>query len=188
MKRARRYWPSAGFVFMLASYGSLLALFAWGAATPGLDRAWHVLQGMKRDDFAGLGPAEEKLLRAELVRYPGFAQALVGRAPVGWVEPTDSRGWMALHRPHVVIQAKPAAPLRISAECRAPGSAYPVTVTFTAPGLRQVLRYERDGRQSFDLSAGQPAEALWVEVELDSANAAGTPGPEIRLVAEKAAP
>jgi hypothetical protein len=72
---------------------------------------------------------------------------------------------------------QPNAAVRVSVECRAPGKAYPVTVTFTAPGLRQVLRYERDGRQSFDLSAGQPAR--WVEVEVSSAHPA-----ELRLSTE----
>jgi hypothetical protein len=185
MKRTRRSWPSAGFVFMLASYGCFLAFFVWGARTPELDRAWHVLEGMKRDDFAGLAPTEARLLSTVLRRHPGFAQALIGRAPVGWVEPTES-GWMALRRPHVVIQAKPARPLHISVECRAPRTAYPVTVTFVAPELHQVLRYERDGPQSFDLSAGHPAQALWAEVELDSAHPAGARGPELRLLAATA--
>jgi len=184
MKRSIRYWPSAGFAFMLASYTLLIAFFAWGARTPELDRAWHVQQAMRRDDFAGLTPAEAKLLSSELRRYPAFAQALVGRAPVGWVEPTDS-GWMALRRPHVVVQPKPA--VRVSVECRAPAKAYPVTVTFAAPELRQVLRYERDGRQSFDLSAGQPTRALWVEVQVSSAHPAGTRGPELRLSTERLA-
>ena len=179
MKRSTRYWPSVGFVFMLASYTFLVSFFAWGARTPELDRAWHVLQGMNRDDFGGLTPAEAKLLSGELRRHPAFAQALIGRAPVAWVEPTDS-GWMALRRPHVVVQ--PTAAVRVSVECRAPGSAYPVTVTFAAPELRQVLRYERDGRQSFDLSAGQPAR--WVDVEVSSALPAGTRGPELRLSTE----
>jgi hypothetical protein len=168
---------------MLASYGLLIAFFAWGSCTPELDRAWHVLQGMRRDDFAGLAPAEAKVLSTELRRRPGFAQALVGHASVGWVEPTDS-GWMALRRPHIVIQPNLASAMRISAECRAPGSAYPVTVTFGAPELRQVLRYEQDGRQSFDLPAGPPARALWVDVAIESAPPAGTPGPEIRLATE----
>ena len=174
MKRSARYWPSAGFAFVMASYTFLVTFLAWGARTPELDRAWHVLQGMKRDDFGGLTPAEAKLLSSELRRYPGFAQALVGRALVGWVEPTDG-GWMALRRPHLVVQPKSA--VRVSVECRAPANAYPVTVTFAAPELHQVLRYERDGRQSFAPSAGQ--QARWVEVEVSSAHPA-----ELRLSTE----
>jgi hypothetical protein len=141
---------------------------------------------MRRDDFGGLTPADAKLLSSELRRYPAFAQALVGRAPVGWVEPTDG-GWMGLRRPHLVTQAKSAA--RVFIECRAPGAAYPVTLTLAAPELHQVLRYEQDGRQSFDLPAGQ--QARWVEVEVSAARPAGTRGPEFRLWAEplpKAAP
>jgi hypothetical protein len=187
MKRTLVRWPTLGFFLMVASYGLLIAVLAWGFSQPELDRAWHILEGMKRDNYGGLTRAEAETLSTLLVRHPGFAQALVGRAPVGWVEPTED-GWTALRSAHLVIQANPVDQLRVAAECRAPKAAYPVTVAFRADGLKQELRYEQDGRQTFDLPAGQPAQALWVEVTIDSARpgATGAAPAELRITADKA--
>ena len=159
LKRQPR--PSAGFWLIVGSYTLLGTFLAWGFSEPRLDKAQRVLDRMQEPGFAGLDSDEISTLKSTLSRHPEFANTLIGRSPVGHVEPTQS-GWTSLRTSHLLIRPSASGPIRITTACRGDPEVYPVSVVFNAPGLDKRVRFERPGKQTFDLPSGFPTALLWV--------------------------
>lgn len=185
MSRAIRQRPSFGFLFVLSSYVLLISMLAWGSSQPELDRVWLVLQSMQRDGFSGLSAPDVQNLRKALRQYPGFPRALIGRAPIGWVEPTKE-GWIGLRKPHLVIDGYFHGSLPLAVECRAPPLAFPVTVSFDYEGQRQSLRFPENGRQSLNMHLEPQLRPGWVQVSVDPTQVGSDQSlrPEIRIKAQ----
>jgi hypothetical protein len=190
VKRKRIPRPSFGFLLLATSYALLVSFLAWGYTRPELERGWYILQNMQRDSFTGLAVSEVQTLKQLLQKYPQFARALIGRSPVGFVEPTDD-GWLSLPEAHAVVQASsPGAALKVLVDCRAPQSAYPVSVTLEMSGLREVLDFTEDGQKVADWSTKTSSVPLWVQVNTKSTSPRVGLGasPEIRIRAASTDP
>jgi hypothetical protein len=184
MKRSRILRPSFGFLMLALSYALLVSFLAWGYQRPDLERGWYVLQNMQRDNFSGLAASDVRTLRQLLQKYPQFVRALIGRSPVGFVEPTDD-GWMALPKAHAVAQAATSMPFKVLVECRAPTSVYPVSVTLEMSGAREVLEFTENSQKVADWSTKTSSVPLWVQVDVEPRSPRGGlgAGPEIRIQA-----
>ncbi|MFC1641620.1 hypothetical protein ACFL5O_02865 [Myxococcota bacterium] len=186
MTRAVWHRPSAGFLLIVASHLLLAVTLAWGFSRPELDQIWHIQKKTQLPGFTGLDSAETQLLKSRVERDPMFARALIGRAQAGLMERTGG-GWTMLWNPHLVVRAQPAEQrLRIWIECRTAGATYPITVSFQEMGLREVLRFEQDGRQFFDLPPGQPTATLWADVLVgrEPSGHQGLEPPGLRITSE----
>lgn len=173
--------PSVGFVFVALSYTLLAATLAWGFSTPELDRVWRIMQSMQRLDFVEITSKDVQILKTALQHYPALPRAFIGRAPIGFVEPTRA-GWMTHSRSHVITSAQPQHKLALNVECRAPANAFPVNVVFERDGVRQEIQFSTSGRQHVDLPLASPTKPEWIPVTIKSS--AGSPGgesPQIRL-------
>jgi len=174
--------PSFGFLLLATSYGLLASFLTWGYAQPDLESGWYILQKMQRDNFTGLAPSDVQTLNRLLHKYPQFARALIGRSPLGFVEPTDD-GWMSLLEAHAVVQASPSVPLKVLVDCRAPKSAYPVSVAIELSGSRVVLDFTEDSQKVVDWSAKTFSAPHWAQVNVKSSSprVGMSAGPEVRI-------
>jgi hypothetical protein len=179
--------PSFGFLLLAISYGLLVSLLAWGYRQPDLESGWYILQKMQRANFAGLAPPDVQTLNRLLHKYPQFARALIGRSALGFVEPTDD-GWMSLPEAHVVVQASPSVPLKVLVDCRAPRSAYPVSVAIELSGSRVVLEFAESSQKVVDWSTKTSSVPLWAQVNVkpSSPRVGTSAGPEVRIRAANA--
>jgi hypothetical protein len=188
MNRGRWRLPSMGFVLLAAAWTLLVAFLAWGMSTPRLEQVWQIQQRMQQPGFAGLGQSEVQTLERSLDAHPELAQALIGGSEVAFVEPTRG-GFMRLPRAHLLVK-RGATRLRVWVECRAPGAAYPVRVTFDGGSLSRELSFERNERLSFDLCAADRSAPLLLRMRVDCAK----PDPaaacrcELRVHAEAPSP
>lgn len=182
MRLNRLLRPSFGFLLFVGSNCLLIAFLAWGYTRPDLERGWYILQKMHRADFEGLSVSEVQTLERLLRKHPQFSSALIGRNPLGFVEPTDD-GWMSLPLAHIVVQSSPSTPLKVRVDCRAAKRAYPVTVTLEVSGSQEVLKFASDGEKVIDWSAKTSSTPLWVQVDVKP-NSPGIGlggGPEVRI-------
>ena len=187
MKALRIPRPSFGFLVLVISYGILVSFLAWGYTQPDLESGWYILQKMQRDDFTSLAPSDVQTLNQLLHKYPQFARALIGRSPLGFVEPSDD-GWMSLPEAHAVVQASPSVPLKVLVDCRAPRSAYPVSVAIELSGSRLVLEFAEDSQKVVDWSTKTSSVPLWAQISIKpSSPRVGTgASPEVRIRAASA--
>jgi len=187
MKRNRLPRLSFGFLLLASSYGLLASFLAWGYTQPDLESGWYILQKMQRDNFTGLAPSDVQTLNRLLHKYPQFARALIGRSPVGFVEPTDD-GWMSLPEAHAVVQASPSVPLKVLVDCRAPKSAYPVRVAIELSGSTAVLDFVEDSQKVVDWSTKAASVPLWAQIGIKPSNprVGKSAGPEVRIRAASA--
>lgn len=95
MRRKIGLRPSFGFVFLASSHLLLISMLVWGYTKPELDSVWLTLQRMQRDNFNGLSALDAQTIMASLPRYPGLPRVFIGRAHIGFVEPTED-GWVKL--------------------------------------------------------------------------------------------
>jgi hypothetical protein len=187
MKRHRLPRLSFGFLLLASSYGILVSFLIWGYTQPDLESGWYILQKMQRDNFTGLAPSDVQTLNRLLRKYPQFARALIGRSPVGFVEPTDD-GWMSLPEAHAVVQSSPSVPLNVLVDCRAPKSAYPVRVAIELSGSTVVLDFAENGQKVVDWSTKAASVPLWAQISIKpSSPHVGTgASPEVRIRAASA--
>jgi hypothetical protein len=173
--------PSAGFLLVAFSYTLLVVTLAWGFSTPELDRVWRIMQSMQRRDFTEIAPKDVQILKTALQHYPALPRAFIGRAPIGFVEPTRA-GWMSHPRPHLLTSTHSQHKLALNVECRAPANAFPVSVVLERESARQEIRFSTSGLQHVDLPLASPSKPEWIPVTIRSS--AGGPGgesPQIKL-------
>jgi hypothetical protein len=188
VRRHRIRRLSFGFLVFLGSHCLLVAFLAWGYTRPDLDLGWYILQKMRRTNFEGLSLSDVETLRRLLRKHPQFSQVLIGSNRLGFVEPTDD-GWMSLPAAHVVVQPSSGAPLEVRVGCRAPRSAYPVSVALEVSGSREVLDFASDGQRVVDWSRKASSAPLWVQVDIKP-NSAGIglgAAPEVHIGTTSAA-
>jgi len=159
-------------------------MLAWGYATPELDGVWLIQQAMHRDNFDGLSASDVQTIRTALRHYPGLSRAFIGRAPLGFVEPTED-GWVKLRLPHLVTDGNAHGTVPVVVDCRAPQLAFPVAILFDYEGRRQSLRFLENGQQRLELQFDSQPRSKWVQVSVEPAQAKGSRGlaPEIRIKA-----
>ncbi len=184
MKWRLRQRPSVGFVFLVSSHLLLISMLAWGYTKPELDKVWLITQRMQRDSFNGLSALDMQTIRTALLHYPDLPRAFIGRAPFGFVEPTDD-GWVKLSHPHLITDGTMRGTVPMTVECRAPQSAFPLVVSFDYEGRHQSLRFLENGQQSLELQSDSQPRSVWVQVSVEPAQTADPqrPTPEIRIKA-----
>lgn len=174
--------PSVGFVFLVSAHLLLISMLAWGYTTPELDRVWLIQQRMHRDNFDGLLTLDAQAIRTALHDYPGLPRAFNGRAPLGFVEPTED-GWVKVHQPHLIVSGDNRGPVSVVVDCRAPQLAFPVTVWFDYEGHREMLRFLGNGQQHLQLQFDSRSQPKWVQVNVEPTQSGGSRPvtPEIRI-------
>jgi len=175
--------PSAGFMLLFISYSLLIATFAWGFATPELERVWALIQSMQRSQFTELAPKQVQTLKTALGHYPTLSRAFIGRAPVGFIEPTRD-GWVSIPKSHVITSTQVRRALSLDVECQAPASAFPVSVMFERAAVRQSLRFDRAGKQRLVLQVSDPASPEIISVITSSGANRENQAIELRLAVQ----
>ena len=168
MTKAIALRPSVGFIFLVSSYLLLLFVLSWGYSKPELDRVWLIQQSMLRRQFAGLCARDVQTLKTALNHYPGLPLAFIGRAQIGFIEPTH-QGWISIPRSHVVTDGHTSGVLAIEVECQAPDNEFPVVVSFDRDGLRQYLRFPEGGRQRLEMQLGARAAPALIQMSIEPA-------------------
>ena len=177
--------PSAGFLLLVSSYVLLGITLAWGASTPELDRVWKIMQGMQRREFAELTSKDISTLKGALQHYPTLPRAFIGKATLGFIEPTHD-GWMSIIRPHIVTGAHSQSSITLDVECEALPSAFPVAVTLEREAGRQALRFDESGHQRIELHFAQPAKPELVPLVITPAGRnPQKQAPRIRLTVQE---
>ena len=161
--------PSAGFLLLVVSCLLLIATLVWGLSTPELERVWLITQGMQRSGFRSLAAEDVKRLQVALAHYPTLPRAFIGRASVGFIEPTHE-GWINLAQSHIIRSGLPANKITLDIECQAAASSYPITIALEKNAGRRELRFDADGRQSLELQLEQPAAPEIIRVTIKSAS------------------
>jgi len=164
-----RLLPSAGFVLMLFTHALLLVTLAWGASTPDLERVWVLTQNLQRRQFVALTPKDVDLLRGALTHYPTLSRAFIGRAQLGFVEPSRN-GWNTLPRSHIITSAQLTGVVHIQLECQAPATAFPVTIMLERASRRHELRFTESGRREVVLEFTVPHKPELIAVTVSSAS------------------
>ena len=182
MRRTVGLRPSLGFVFLVASHLLLISMLAWGYTKPELDRVWLALQRMQRYNFNGLSVPDAQTIRTSLEHYPELKRVLIGNAHLGFVEPTQD-GWVRLPLAHLITDGSLSGTVPMNVECRAPRSAYPVTVSFDNERDHQSLQFLESGQQRLALQLGSRSRSTWVRVSVtpEHAGSPQPPAPEVRV-------
>ena len=167
--RASGLRPSAGFLLLVVSCLLLVSTLVWGLSTPELERVWLIMQGMQRSGFRSLMAEDVKRLEVALTHYPTLPRAFIGRASVGFIEPTHE-GWISLAQPHIIRSGLSTNKITLDIECRAAASSYPITIALEKNVGRRELRFDADGRQSLELQLAQPAAPEIIPVTITSAS------------------
>ena len=175
--------PSAGFVLLIISYSLLITTFAWGFATPELERIWALMQSMQRSQFAELAPKQVQTLKTALGHYPTLSRAFLGRAAIGFVEPTRD-GWVSIPKSHVITSAQLRGALSVDVECQAPAGAFPISVMFERAAGRQLLRFESAGKQRMALEVLAPASPEIISVITSSSSNPRNQAIKVRLAVQ----
>jgi len=160
--------PSAGFLLLVVSCSLLIATLVWGLSTPELERVWLIMQGMQRSGFRSLMAEDVKRLEVALTHYPTLPRAFIGRASVGFIEPTHE-GWINLAQPHIIRSGLSANKITLDIECQAAASSYPITIALENNAGRRELRFTANGHQSLELQLAQPAAPEIIPVTITSA-------------------
>jgi len=158
-----RLRPSAGFVLLIFSYSLLAVTLAWGFSTPELERIWALTQSMQRREFVGLTLKDVQLLKTALSHYPTLSRAFIGRAPLGFVEPTRD-GWTSTPSPHIIANVPSAGPVNLQIECQSPPNSFPVTVIFERERERRELRFDENSRKDMEFHFSSPAKPELIPV------------------------
>ncbi|HZN93543.1 MAG TPA: hypothetical protein VFB81_12605 [Myxococcales bacterium] len=122
--------PGAGFVLLVASVAAAAAFFAWGAATPGLQRVWRLQVELEIGKRPPLKAKERALFQETLERYPTLADALLDGTPAGAIS-AHEQGLVESGYAYVVRKdAAGARAIRLSAP---PGATAPVALELRGP-------------------------------------------------------
>jgi hypothetical protein len=149
--RLRRALPGGGFVLLVASWGALAALIAWGMAEPDLDRAWRVLEEADRGATEPSSGDAAALARS-IARHPEIALARLGGKTAKHLARTTG-GWIRATRSYFLARRGEQGELRLDVESRC-ARRYPLTVTLEVDGQRCRLAFDGDGTRSCVLTAG----------------------------------
>jgi len=81
--------PGAGFILCVVVVSGAIAFFAWGAPSPRLEKLWQLQVELSAGQRTRLSQSERELLQDTLLRYPDFAETLLGGAPAGLISAND---------------------------------------------------------------------------------------------------
>jgi hypothetical protein len=163
--------PGAGFVLLVASGAAAVAFFAWGAATPRLQRVWRMQVELEIGKRPPLKPKERALLQETLARYPALADALLDGRPSGVISAHEQghveSGYAYLVRKDAAgarairLSTPPEATGEVALELRGPWGAESITLHPERPFL-WALREEGPFPQLLEVLGAAP---FVVEVE-----------------------
>lgn len=119
--------PGAGFVLCVVVVSGTIAFFAWGARSPPLEKVWQLQIELETGTHPRLSRSEREIFGAALVRYPDFADTLLGGAPAGLISANDGglvqgRYAYAVRRspaPRMLLRVVPTRTLRDALQVRA---------------------------------------------------------------------
>jgi hypothetical protein len=142
--------PSLGFSLVVATYALSIAFFAWGLATPPLDRVWQLHHELKIGRIYKLSKDDRGLLIASMRQHPALANALLGAGQVGIIS-AHSDGW--IDTPHVTIVRTPRSPaaLRLLLDIQTPPQYIPYEIEIDGSGWERELEVQVRGPLAVEL-------------------------------------
>jgi hypothetical protein len=154
-----------GFCSIVLTYSLTLAFFAWGLATPPLDRIWELRHQLKTGTVYALTRADRELSSRALKRYPALAEALLPGGQIGIIS-AQRDGWV--DTPEVTILRTPRAThtRRILLEVQTPPQHLPFRATLDGPGWQRAIEVQARGSLVLELPApGAEPELLSLKLE-----------------------
>lgn len=127
--------PSAGFITMCTVYAALAAFFAWGMATPDLDRVWTLHHELKSGRIGAPSDLDREVLIRSMARHPELAGALLSEGDIGLIS-SNMEGWIASSEA-TVVRTKRANAGALQLEIASPDTLLPLTVEIEGQGFRE---------------------------------------------------
>jgi hypothetical protein len=152
----RQALPGGGFALLVASWGGLAGLLAWGLAEPDLDRAWRILERTDQGT-SELSAEDAEVLERCIGRHPEIALDRLGGKRVKHLARTAG-GWSTGTVSYFLALRETRPGLRLAVEARC-AQRYPLTVNVEAGGARCRLVYEADGLQECVVPLPSPGAA-----------------------------
>jgi hypothetical protein len=160
-----RQRPSIGFALVVATYALSVAFFAWGLATPPLDRIWQLHHELKIGRVDKLSKDDRRLLLDSMREHPSLANALLDAGEAGIIS-AHRDGW--IDTPHVTIVRTPRSPpaLRLLLDIQTPLQHIPYEIEIDGSGWEREVAVQAHGRLSIELPP-PPAAPELITLELE---------------------
>lgn len=163
--------PSLGFSLVVITYVLSVAFFAWGLATPPLDRVWQLHHELKIGRVYKLSKEDRSLLLDAMLRHPTLAAALLDSGQAGIIS-ANREGW--IDTPHVTIIRTPRSPatLRLLLDIQTPPQHIPYEIEIDGSGWERELSVENRGVMTVELppAPGSP-ELITLKIKGDELRA-----------------
>lgn len=135
---------------VVLTYGLTLAFFAWGLATPPLDRVWRLHHELKIGRVYKLDEDDRDLLLSAMARHPELAAALLPSGQIGIIS-AHRDGWIDTPRVTIVRTPRSGSTLRIILNVQTPPQHIPYDLELRGTGWEQRMKVEARGIISLDL-------------------------------------
>ncbi len=156
--------PSLGFVAVILVYAAVAGFFAWGAATPPLDRIFRVTQALRGSDRMRIGADVRSLILEELQKHPALRTALLGEASIGILS-AHQGGWLAVPTAWVLRFPDSERVRALRLEVHTAPERLPFTLTVRGPTFRKRTVVSAPGAVQIELPPPGPVPEI-IEVRL----------------------
>jgi hypothetical protein len=135
---------------VVLTYALTLAFFAWGLATPPLDRVWQLHHELKIGRIYKLSKEDRKLLLGAMTEHPALANALLDTGQAGIIS-ANRDGW--IDTPHVTIIRTPRSPAALSLvlDVQTPPQYIPYEIEIDGSGWERELSVQARGPMRIEL-------------------------------------
>ncbi|HET6337212.1 MAG TPA: hypothetical protein VFG30_28500 [Polyangiales bacterium] len=156
----KRRRPTAGFVTVCVVYLAVAAFFAWGLATPDLDRVWTLHHELKSGRVGAPSERDRAVLIRSMKRHPELAEALLRESEIGLIS-SNMEGWIATSEA-TIVRTKRATAQELQLDIASPDTLLPITVELQGEGWREQRELATRGVHALSLPAFKGASELIV--------------------------
>ena len=135
---------------VVLTYGFTLAFFAWGLATPPLDRVWRLHHELKIGRVYKLDEDDRELLLSAMARHADLAAALLPSGQIGIIS-AHRDGWIDTPLVTIVRTPRSGSTLRIILNVQTPPQHIPYDLDVSGSGWDREIKVEARGVLTIDL-------------------------------------
>jgi hypothetical protein len=156
----KRRRPTTGFVTVCAVYVAVAAFFAWGLATPDLDRVWTLHHELKSGRVGAPNERDRTVLIRSMKRHPALADALLRDGDIGLIS-SNMEGWIASSEA-TIVRTKQARERAVQLEIASPDALLPITIVLQGEGWQERRELTARGVHALSLPPLKGASELIV--------------------------
>jgi len=159
--------PSPGFLAIIATYVALVLFFAWGLATPPLERVWELHHLLKIGEIHLLDADDRALLERAMDEHEDLARDLLDGHEIGIVsEHLD--GWITAPAATLLRTAESGSIASLAIDVQTHDDLLPLEVVVRGPGWKEQREVKERGRLVIPIPPpeGGP-QVVDVEIEVE---------------------